>query len=400
MKKQGLARRGNNSGLFSFVSALAAIVIGIAVGFVILLFANPPQAARGLMVILQGGFTSLRDFGSVLYNATPIIMTGLSVGFAQKCGLFNIGGPGQFIVGGFVAIYIGVKWTFLPGATHWMVALLGAALAGALWGLVPGIMKALANVNEVIACIMMNYIGMSFVNMMVRRTVYDAGRNQSILPEGTGVLPKAGFDQIFVSGGAASSANAGFIIAVLLGIVMWVVIGRTKFGFELKACGLNRDAAKYAGINEKKSIVLSMVIAGALCGVGGALLFLGGAGRAIHVVDTLANEGFNGIPVALLGMSNPIAIIFSGLFISHLTMGSFNMQLIGIMPEVVDVITAVIIYFSAFALFFQQVMQGIARRRAGALRARNGPEGAPRPPAQPPDEPAPGAAGGEGGEAQ
>lgn len=379
----------NGEGIYSFLSSLMAIIIGMLVGFIVLLIANPAQAGNGLLAILKGGFGSMRDIGQTLYNATPIILTGLSVGFANKCGLFNIGGPGQVIVGGYVAVYIGVKWTFLPGFTHWVVALIGAMLAGAIWGMVPGLLKALANVNEVISCIMMNYIGMSFVNMMVRRTVYDSLKNQSKPPVASAILPKLGMDKIFESGGAPSSANAGFIIAVLIGILMWIVISKTKFGFELKACGLNRDAAKYAGINEKKSIILSMVIAGALAALGGALLFLAGAGRNIHVEDVLMAEGFNGIPVALLGMSNPIAIIFSGLFIANLTMGGFNMQLYGFVPQVIDIITSVIIYFSAFSLFFRQLLQNRARRgrieasvTAGLQERSGGPPDGEKPPAK------------------
>ena len=351
------------NGVSSFLSALIAIAAGIFLGFFILLIANSGQALRGLGMILRGGFVSMREIGQLLYDATPIIMTGLSVGFANKCGLFNIGGPGQFVVGGYMAILVGVKATFLPGATQWIVALLAAALAGAVWGLIPGLLKALFQVNEVISCIMMNYIGMSFVNMLVRRTVYDSTKNQSLLPTGSALLPKMGLDKVFVSGGTASSANSGILIALLVGVLMYIIVSKSRFGFELRACGLNRDAAKYAGINEKRSIMLSMAIAGALAGLGGALLYLSGAGRALHVVDTLAQEGFNGIPVALLGMNHPIGIIFAGIFVANLTRGGFNMQVLGYVPEVIAVIIAVIIYLSAFALFFRQVLQGARRRK-------------------------------------
>lgn len=378
----------NRGGIYSFLSSIMAIIIGILIGFVVLLIANSSQALNGLGTILKGGFGNLRNTGQMLYTATPIILTGLSVGFANKCGLFNIGGSGQFIVGAYVAVYIGVKWTFLPGATHWIVALLCAALAGAIWGLVPGLLKAFANVNEVISCIMMNYIGMSFANMMVRRTVYDSKKAQSLQPVSSAVLPKLGMDKIFVSDGAPSSVNAGIVIAIIMGVIMFIVISKTKFGFELKAVGLNRDAAKYAGINEKKSIVTSMAIAGALAALGGGLVYLAGSGKGIEVVDVLAAEGFNGIPVALLGMNNPIGIIFSGMFIAHLTMGGFNLQSFGFVPEVIDIITAVIIYFAAFVLFFQQAMQKVGNKTLSQeLEARNGP----------PEDPVPAPPQAEGG---
>jgi len=347
----------------SFMSSFMAILVGLFVGLVILLVSNPGQAIRGFLAILLGGFVDMKNLGQVFYFATPIILTGLSFGFANKTGLFNIGGAGQFIMGAYAAVYVGVKWDFLPGHTHWMVALAAALLAGALWGLVPGVLKAFYNVNEVIACIMMNYIGMYMVNYLVVKTVFDSLRNQSLRVASTAVLPKAGLNKLFITGNSASSVNIGIFIAILAGIVIYVVLDKTKFGFELKACGYNRNAAKYAGINEKRSIVMSMAIAGALSGLGGALLYLAGAGKSIEVIDVLAIEGFNGIPVALLGLSHPLGILLSGIFVAHLTVGGFNMQLYDFVPQVIDIIIAVIIYFSAFALLLKGFIQGFFKKR-------------------------------------
>jgi len=145
--------------------------------------------------------------------------------------------------------------------------------------------------------------------------------------------------------------------------VIYIVLDKTKFGYELKACGFNRDAAKYAGINEKRSIVMSMAIAGALAGLGGALLYLAGAGKSIEVIDVLAIEGFNGIPVALLGLSHPLGILLSGIFVAHLTVGGFNMQLYDFVPQVIDIIIAVIIYFSAFALVLKGLIHSFFKKR-------------------------------------
>lgn len=353
----------------SFSSSIMAIACGLLVGFVVLLASNPAMAAKGFGAILLGGVSDMKNLGQVFYFATPIIMTGLSVGFANKTGLFNIGAPGQFIMGAFAAVYVGVKWKFLPGATHWIIALLAAMLFGALWGLIPGMLKALCNVNEVIACIMMNYIGMSMANMLVRGTVFDSLKNLSLPVAKTAVLPKLGLDKIFMNGNSPSSVNSGIFIAILAGIVMYIVINKTKFGFELKACGYNRNACKYAGINEKRSIILSMVIAGALAGLGGALLYLAGSGKGIEVVDTLAAEGFNGIPVALLGLGNPIGIIFAGIFVAYLNMGGFNMQLFGFVPQVIEIIIAVIIYFSAFALIFKSFLTQFRKKREHKAKA-------------------------------
>ena len=210
---------------------------------------------------------------------------------------------------------------------------------------------------------MMNYIGMYGVNFLIQLTVFDSLKNQSLPVAENANAPKLGMDLIFRSGATASSANAGIFIAVLAGVVIYYLIEKTKFGYELKACGYNRDAARYAGINETRSIVLSMVIAGALSGLGGACLYLAGAGKGIEVLDTLAAEGFNGIPVALLGLNNPIGIIFSGLFVAYLNQGGFNMQVYGFAPQVIDIIISVVIYFAAFSLLLRGFVERRVKRR-------------------------------------
>lgn len=349
-------------GFTSFMGSVLAILCGLAVGFIVLLISNPANAVNGFISILTGAFSDMKNLGQVFYSATPIILTGLSVGFVNKTGLFNIGGPGQFVVGAYVAVLIGVKCTFIPGPLLWLACLAGAMLAGALWGFVPGFLKAVCNVNEVIACIMMNYIGMYGVNFLVVETIFDSQKNQSLPVAANANAPKLGMDQIFRSGASASSVNAGIFVAILAGIIIYFLIEKTKFGYELKACGYNRDAAKYAGINEKRSIILSMAIAGSLCALGGACLYLAGAGKGIEVVDTLAAEGFNGIPVALLGLNNPIGIIFAGLFMAYLNQGGFNMQLYGFAPQVIEIIIAVIIYFAAFSLLLRGLVSRVVKR--------------------------------------
>lgn len=340
-------------GFTSFLSSLMAIAAGLLVGLIILLISNSKDALPAFFTILKGGFADgTKGMAQVIYYAVPIIMTGLSVGFAFKTGLFNIGASGQFTLGAFVAIYIGIKWNFVPEQIHWLVALLGAMVAGAVWGSGPGILKAFFNVNEVITSIMMNYIGMYIVNMSIVRTVYDSLKNQTKPVLKSAIIPKAGLDKIFNT----SNINIGIFIVILSVIVIYIILQKTTFGYELKACGSNKEASKYAGINEKKSIILSMVIAGALSGLGGGLLYLSGSGKYIHVLDVLAPEGFSGISVALLGMSHPIGILFSGLFIAHLEVGGFNIQLYNFVPEVIDIIIAVIIYCGAFALLFKQII--------------------------------------------
>lgn len=346
-------------GLLNFSSSILAIIAGIIFGFIVLLISNPSQAINGFNTILKGGFVDgITGVSRWIYFATPIIMTGLSVGFAFKTGLFNIGASGQFIIGSFIAVYIGVKCTFLPAGIHWIVALIGAFLGGALWGALPGIFKAYANVNEVISSIMTNYIAMYLVNILVKQNVYDSLKNQSVEVAKSAVIPKIGLEKIF----EGSTINLAIIIAIIFVIIVYVILEKTTFGYELKACGQNPDASKYAGINAKRNIVLSMVIAGALSGLGGGLMYLYGAGKYIKVLDIIAPEGFSGISVALFGQSNPIGIFFAGLFIAHLRVAGTNLQLSGYVPELVDIITSSIIYFGAFTLLFKGAIIKIARR--------------------------------------
>lgn len=355
--------------LSSASASLLAIVAGLLAGFIILLISNPQNALRGLGTILIGGWNNgMKGVGQVLYFATPIIMTGLSVGFAFKTGMFNIGASGQLMVGGFVSIYVGVTWTFLPGALHWIVALLMGMLAGMVWGMIVGIFKALLNVHEVISSIMLNYIGMYGVNYLVKNShLFDALRNQTVNVANNAVIPKAGLDNIFymLKGRFhdASSVNAGILIAIGFALLIYILLGRTTFGYELKACGFNRHASRYAGISENRAIITSMAIAGGLAGVAGALMYLAPAsGMHIHVAEVLAAQGFNGIAVVLLGMSNPIGIIFTGLFIAHITVGGSYLQSLKYMKEIIDVIIGLIIYFSAFSLLVRDLMGRVARR--------------------------------------
>ena len=354
--------RINNSA--SVLASLLAVIVGILAGFIILLVSNPSQALGAFQTILCGGASDRKNLGQVLYMATPILMTGLSVGFASKTGLFNIGAPGQFIVGAYCAILVGVKCTFLPGYLLCFTALLAAAAAGAVWGSVTGLLKAYRNVNEVISCIMMNYIGTYLVNFLIIRTAFDMLKNQSMRVAPNANMPKLGFDLLFREGNNVSSANSGILLAILMAVIIYIILQKTKLGFELKACGFNKDAACYAGISEKRSIILSMVIAGAMAGLGGALLYLAGSGKGIDVLDVLPTEGFNGIPVALLALNNPIGIIFSALFIAYLNVGGFSMQLFNYPPQVIEIIISIIIYFSAFALVLKGVIMSLRGRGA------------------------------------
>ncbi|HCL03171.1 MAG TPA: ABC transporter permease [Lachnoclostridium phytofermentans] len=350
--------RGRNLGL---ISSIFAIILGLLVGFFILLYSNPSQAIGGFKTILTGALTDgSKGIGMVLYYATPIICTGLSIGFAFKTGLFNIGATGQFTVGAFAAVVVGITATEL-GNAHWMVALFASVIAGALWALIPGLLKAYANINEVIAGIMTNYIGMYLVNWSVKdsNALFNMLENRSKPVAPTAIIPKAGLNQIF----KGSYVNAGIIIAIIAAIIIYIILDKTTFGYELKAVGFNRDASKYAGINEKKSIIWSMVISGALAGLGGGLLYLAGSGKYIEVVDELAAEGFDGISVALLGLSHPIGILLAAIFIAYIKQGGFYLQLFEYSKEIIDIIIAVIIYFSAFSMIVRNIITNRERKR-------------------------------------
>ena len=347
-------RMAASEGLLSVAASLACIVIGLLLGLAALAVINAEHAfGDGLMVILTSGLKSPRNMGTVLVNAAPLIITGLSVGFAFKTGLFNIGAAGQYTLGAFGALYCAII-LHLP----WYVCLLAAMLLGALWGAIPGFFKAYMNINEVITSIMFNWIGLYMVNDLMygkgKGAMYDLSTTKTYSlrkasPES--MIPSCGMSEAF---GKLQSVTIAIFIAAALAILVYVILNKTTFGYELKACGFNKNAAQYAGINDKRSIVLSMTIAGALAGVGAGLYYLSTVAEWNPQVSTaLPAMGFNGISAALLACSNPIATIFSSLFISYITVGGTKLSTQYYTKEIADVITAIIIYLCAFSLLFR-----------------------------------------------
>ena len=369
--KKGMLSKLKNSGkLEAFYAALLAIVLGLLVGLIVMLIANPANAMRGFNLILFNGFGRI---GDVLYFATPILMTGLAVGFAFKMGLFNIGASGQYTMGMFFAMYVAFMWK-LPAEIHWVVAVLAGMVGGMIWGFIPGLFKAWLNVNEVITSIMFNYIGMYLVDMTIQKSavMYNATSvRTNYLPTDT-LMPSLG-----VTG---SNVNIGIILAVLIGIVLYIVLQKTTFGYELKATGLNKNAADYAGMKGKRNIVVTMIIAGGLAGLGGAFAILAPTGivnssMTYEPINFISTAGFNGIAVALLGNANPIGVIFSALFISHIQRGGTATMLAGFKPEIIDVVISVIIYFSAFAAIMSSSIKAfisnrVSKKEAGVKEAK------------------------------
>ena len=345
-----------NAALIGVLASLLSILIGLLLGYLLLVILNPEASAKGMAAMLGTGIASLDKFGKVLYQAAPLMMCGLSVGFAFKTGLFNIGAPGQYTMGTFFALVCAIQFQ-LP----WYLCLLAAMIGGAIWGVFPGLFKALFNVNEVITSIMFNWIGMYLVNLLIANMptmlasawgASNSDRTAALSAANPGaVIPKGGLDKLF---GNSSWINISILITILVAIVIWVVLQKTTFGYELKACGLNKDASQYAGINAKRNIILSMVIAGALSGLGGGIYYLAGTVQYVIEKSVLA-MGFNGIPVALLANSNPIGVIFSALFISYIQVGGAAMQP-EYSPETTDIVIAVIIYLAAFALLMRGVI--------------------------------------------
>ena len=354
-------------GFSSFTAALLAIALGLIFGFIVMLIALPGNSLAGFGRVLFGGFSRL---GDVFYFATPILMTGLSVGFAFKMGLFNIGASGQYTMGMFFALYVGFMWP-MPASVHWLVCVLAGLVGGAIWGFIPGILKALFNVNEVITSIMFNYIGMYLVDMLIQGngTMYVSTKTRTAYLPGSAQLPSLGIEN--------SNVNIGIIIAIVLAVVLHITLNRTTFGYELRATGFNKFASKYAGMKDKKNTILTMTIAGALSGLGGAFYILApstitGSSMTYEPISVIAANGFNGIAVALLGFSNPIGTIFSAIFISHIQRGGTLASLLGYKPEIIDVVIAVIIYFSAFALIMNAAFGRFIKKRRDSRHKETG----------------------------
>jgi simple sugar transport system permease protein len=354
-------------GFSSFTAALLAIALGLVFGFIIMIVALPANSFTGFGRVLFGGFSRL---GDVLYYATPILMTGLSVGFAFKMGLFNIGASGQYTMGMFFALYVGFMWP-MPASIHWLVCVLAGLIGGMIWGFIPGILKALFNVNEVITSIMFNYIGMYLVDMLVQGNsiMYISTKTRTAYLPASSQIPSLGIPY--------SNANIAIIIAIVIAILLHITLNKTTFGYELRATGFNKFASKYAGMSDKRNTILTMVIAGALSGLGGAFAILApstiaGSSMTYEPISVIASAGFNGIAVALLGFANPIGTIFSALFISHIGRGGTLASLLGYKPEIIDVVIAVIIYFSSFALIMNATFaRFIKRRRENKPVAKN-----------------------------
>ncbi len=381
----------------AIAASLISIVCGMIFGSIILLCLSGQTIGgltisrkagwEGIQLIIGGVFNTGRsasgsltfgwngaNIGNMLFNATPLILTGLSVALAFKTGLFNIGTPGQYLMGTAATLILAliIPTTAVPAFFVWLIAFLGGILAGALWGSIPGLFKAYLNVNEVITCIMTNWIAANIVTALFDKTTGpfkmlldpSATKNGSYVFKTTQnnvATSKLGLDYLF----EGSQVNGGIIIAIVIAIIIFIILNKTTFGYELKACGSNRNAAKYAGINERKNIVLSMVIAGALAGAGASLYYLSGNTEFYwETYQSLPAIGFNGIPVALLATNNPIGVVFSACFMAYLDVAGMQLKYMTSYNEyITSIIAAIIVYFSAFSLLIKQILSGAIKRK-------------------------------------
>ena len=380
-----------SEGAVAVYSALISILIGLAVGALVVIIVglakpniSPKGIVEGIKLVFLGvlstgrsggdlafGFNGV-NIGNMLFRATPLIMTGLSVAIAFKTGLFNIGAAGQYLMGTMGTLTVGhvLGNTNCPVFIAWFAAFLTGVVLGGLWGSIPGLFKAFLNINEVITCIMTNWIAANVVTWWfdahdVFKNSAEGGKVGYIIPlKNVGVVtPKMLMNVLF----KGSQANGGFWIACLIAVAMWIMMTKTTFGYELRACGSNRHAARYAGINDKRSIILSMAIAGCLAAAGASLYYLSGNTEFYwSTYQKLPAEGFNGIPVALLAANHPIGVIFSGIFMSMLNISGLQLKYLTAYNEyIADIIIAVIVYLSAFSMLFKTMLSKRIKQDTG-----------------------------------
>ena len=342
-----------NNAVQSLLASLACIIFGLLIGYIVLLFINPAGAWDAILTVIKNFFyypskpAALKYFGSTLVKTVPLMLCGLSVLFAYKVGLFNIGAAGQYVAGTGAALYLALALN-----QPWYVCIIGAMLAGAMLGAISGALKSYCNVNEVISCIMLNWISLYVVNMILT-TVKETTSPYTFTLASTNpaaLIPSLGLGKLFSNNQYVTIALP---IAILVSIFIWIVLEKTRFGYELRATGNNKNAAKYCGMNEKRNIILTMVIAGALAGLGAALLFLTGFEQWQCSQSSVPTMGFNGIAAAFLGGLNPIGNIFSSYFIQHITNGGAYVDKTMYCAQISDLISAIIIYLCGFVAFFK-----------------------------------------------
>ena len=374
-EKKSLIR---NDGFQTLLASLVCILGGILVGYIALLIIEPSGALEAIIAVLKSFFRypgklMLKYLGQTLVRTVPLIMCALSVLFAYKVGMFNIGVAGQYVAGACGCLYAALAWN-LP----WLPCLLIGMVAAAALGAISGWLKTQCNVNVVISGIMLNWITLYLTNLILG-TVKSPNSPYTLALQGknpSALLPSLGLGAFFNN---EKSVTIAIPLAVIMAVVVWVVLNKTRFGYELKATGNNYNAAKYAGMKENQNIILTMLIAGALAGMGAGLLFLTGIEDWETTISSVPAMGFNGIAVAFLGGLSPLGSILSAFFIQYITTGGGNVDLQVYCSQISSLISSLIIYLCAFVAFFKFFLQAQIRKndekKAAALKAAENKEG-------------------------
>ena len=353
MKEKKLSLK--NPSFQSILTSLLCIVLGLLIGYIVLLLINPAGAGVAIKTIILNFLSrssqaaQLKALGNTLAKTAPLLMCALSICFCYKVGLFNIGAPGQYEAGACIGLYAALAWH-----CNWVICLILAALAGAIVGAISGTLKAYRNVNEVISGIMLNWIMLYLTNMVLsKKAVKDPASPYTIkLASGNkhALIPSLGLNKLFAGN---TTVTLAIPLAILFAILIWVILNKTKFGYELRATGFNKEAARYAGMKEKQNIIVTLAIGGALAGIGAAFLFLTGYQEWSTTQTSVPGMGFNGIAATFLGGLHPIGTIFASFFIQSITDGGALINKSVYPSQISDLISSIIIYLCGFVLFFK-----------------------------------------------
>ena len=363
MKKNLLKR----DGVQSLIASLLCVVLGLLIGYIVLLIINPAGAGEAITTVIKNFLTykkpetQMKYFGNTLVRTAPLLMCSLSILFAYKAGLFNIGAAGQYCAGAGMALYAALAW-HMP----WWLCMIMAMLGGALLGVISGLLKSYCNVNEVISGIMLNWITLYVVNILL--TNVKEAASPYTMPvahvNGGAIIPSLGLGKLFNNNQYVTLAIP---LAILIAVGLHILLEKTRLGYELKATGNNKNAAKYCGMAERRNLILTLAIGGALAGLGAAMLYLTGYEQWQCSQSSVPAMGFNGIAAAFLGGLNPIGTILASFFIQHITIGGAYVDKTMYCAQVSDLISAIIIYLCGFVLFMKYAMnRGIARREEKA----------------------------------
>ena len=327
----------NTNKLVNILVPLASVLLAFLIGCVIMLAlgANPLVALQNLW---SGSFGSLRNLGTTLSRATPLIFTGLCACFAYRCGVFNLGGEGQFIMGSIVCCVIATQ-SGITGFPGILLCLVAGALAGGLWAMIPGLLKIYRGQNEMIISIMLNYVATLLMGVFYTNWLRDGS-----VPQTMSVPKETMLQRMF-----GLRFTSAFVIAVVIGLLTYYFLFYTSKGFQLRAVGLNMTAAQFNGFAVKRYILVSFIVSGAIAGIGGSAELLGTQYRLIN--GFASGYGFDGVSMALIGQLHPLATMLVAVFFAALRVGSTTMQAAtGVPTSVSDIIQALVIVFAVAGL--------------------------------------------------